>query len=91
MARKMNAARAETSPGAEAPAAQRNEKYTHWSKAVHDGVVESPARRLQLDLEESWAAPSPQRWSARRSFAFIIMSSALMWAGVATAALLLLR
>lgn len=91
MARNINAARAQQRPRAEAPADQHSGRNAHWSKTVHEGAVESPARKLQLDLEQSWWEPSPQRWSSRRSFAFIVMTSALMWAGLAAAVLLLLR
>jgi hypothetical protein len=43
--------------------------------------VESPARRLQLDLEQELAKPA-QRWSARRTLAFVVLTNGLFWAGV---------
>lgn len=46
-------------------------------------AFESPARRLQLELERSWAsAESSKRWSARRSLAFILLSNGLLWAAL---------
>lgn len=43
---------------------------------------QSPARRLQLELEQALAgAPPEPRWSARRSLAFMVVSSCALWGG----------
>lgn len=43
-------------------------------------AVESPARRLQIDLKRNWAQPEPvTRWSARRRLGFILATNALLW------------
>lgn len=81
MARKMNAARAEHRVEAEASAEPQIQQYL-WPEAYERSAQESPARRLQLDLEENLAKPSPDRWSARRSLLFIFAANALLWTGV---------
>ena len=48
--------------------------------AARDEFIESPARRLQLELERTWAgAEATERWSARRSLAFIVLTNGLLW------------
>jgi hypothetical protein len=44
-------------------------------------AAESPARRLQENLERSWGEAQP-RWSARRTLGFVITTNALLWAGL---------
>ena len=45
-----------------------------------DEHIESPARRLQLELERTWATAEPvNRWSARRSLFFIVLTNGLLW------------
>ncbi len=50
--------------------------------------VDSPARRLQADLAASFAEQreDDNRWSPRRSLAFITVGSLLGWAGLIAAA-----
>jgi hypothetical protein len=45
-----------------------------------DEHIGSPARRLQLELERTWANSEPvHRWSARRSLLFIVLTNGLLW------------
>jgi len=48
-------------------------------------AVHSPARQLQIQLEETWAAEAPARWSPRRSAAFIIGANLLLWGALVAA------
>lgn len=45
---------------------------------------ESPARRLQAELDAAWAE-EPQRWSARRTLAFSTLVCGAFWVGAALA------
>jgi hypothetical protein len=42
-------------------------------------AIDSPARRLQEELEANFAGPQAARWSARRRLAFIVGASAALW------------
>ncbi|PZU09196.1 hypothetical protein [Sphingomonas sp.] len=76
--------------------AQRNLK-TEWSDpqdmapvaAARDGAmaVQSPARLLQQLLDERSAVPEPhvERWSHRRSVAFIAASASALWLAILAA------
>jgi len=45
-----------------------------------DGAgVDSPARRLQQELERALAGAGEPRWSARRSLGFIVMTNGAFW------------
>jgi hypothetical protein len=44
--------------------------------------IESPARRLQAEIEQSWAAPETRRWTARRTVAFVVVSNVILWAAI---------
>ncbi|RAK60774.1 hypothetical protein DJ021_13640 [Phenylobacterium hankyongense] len=44
-------------------------------------AADSPARRLQENLERSWGEAQP-RWSARRTLGFVIATNTLLWAGL---------
>ena len=44
--------------------------------------VESPARRLQLELEQSWSAAEQPRWSTRRALSFIVLTNLALWAAL---------
>jgi hypothetical protein len=55
--------------------------------ARDETAVPSPARALQAELEASWReedglAPVPGRWSNRKSIAFMVGASALLWAAI---------
>jgi hypothetical protein len=55
--------------------------------ARDEAAVPSPARALQAELEASWReedglAPIPGRWSNRKSIAFMVGASTLLWAGI---------
>jgi hypothetical protein len=78
---KMNAAEARCPEGAEAPVAAPRPQPAAWP-APGAEALESPARRLQLELEQSWAAPETARWSSRRALAFIFVTNAVIWTGV---------
>lgn len=54
-------------------------------RLAEDGLaeVESPARRLQRDLEDSWRAAAAPRWSARRTLAFVLLTNGLFWGSLA--------
>jgi len=54
---------------------------------AHDVASPSPARSQQEALEALWAHEAsldlePQRWSARRTFAFITLTCGGFWAAV---------
>ena len=85
MVRKMNAARAEHHEEAEAGAELQSRRQFLSSEAHGRLAVESPARRLQLQLHETLLKPDPQRWSARRSLAIVFVSNAVLWAAVIAA------
>lgn len=56
--------------------------------ASDEAAIPSPARALQAELEASWReedglAAVPGRWSNRKSLAFMVGASALLWAGIA--------
>lgn len=53
----------------------------------NEPAVDSPARLLQQDLSGVWAAPRRDRWSARRTVGFIVLTCGLFWAAVAVAVL----
>lgn len=60
---------------------------THVRVAADDVAIPSPARALQAELEASWReedglAAIPGRWSNRKSLAFMVGASALLWAGI---------
>lgn len=79
--RKMNAARAERPVEAEA-SADPQQQMLEWEHVADLDVifVESPARRLQIELERTWpTACDEERWSPRRSLSFILITSALLW------------
>ena len=70
-----SAAERATRPPAEEPAAPSS-----GAPEAGFAAVESPARRLQLELERSWASDARAgRWSARRSLAFIVLTNGLLW------------
>jgi hypothetical protein len=56
-----------------------------WLATSWDEPAESPARRLQLQLEHGIAEPVVPRWSARRAIAFMAVLSAALWAATAWA------
>lgn len=47
------------------------------------GSVESPARRLQQEIEFQLSGADEPRWSARRTLAFLLVTNGLFWMGVA--------
>jgi hypothetical protein len=52
----------------------------------NERAVESPARQLQQDLSGAWRAGSrEERWSARKTVGFIVVTCGLFWAAVAVA------
>ncbi len=55
--------------------------------ASDEAATPSPARALQAELAASWREEDglvsvPGQWSGRRSMAFIVGSSALLWAAI---------
>lgn len=60
---------------------------SHVRVAGDDTAIPSPARALQAGLEASWREEDglvavPGRWSNRKSLAFMVGASALLWAGI---------
>lgn len=49
------------------------------SPAPLDVGGESPARRLQQELERALAGAGEPRWSARRSLGFIVATNGAFW------------
>jgi len=45
---------------------------------------ESPARRLQGELDLAWNAPA-QQWSARKTLAFAVVANGAFWVAMALA------
>lgn len=44
----------------------------------------SPATQMQAELARAFdASPSPDKWSARRTAAFLVLSCGLFWTGLA--------
>jgi len=41
--------------------------------------IESPALRLQKDVAQALASPPPQKWSARQTLAFALVSNGAFW------------
>lgn len=78
----MNAARADQQAAAEAAADPPVQQQFLWAEPGERAPVESPARRLQSQLRQSWAAPSAERWSARRSLVVIFTANAVLWTAV---------
>lgn len=78
----MNAARAEHRAEAEAFADPQFQQQFRWVEPRAAAAVESPARRLQLQLHESLAKPTAERWSARRSLLVIFATNAVLWTAV---------
>jgi hypothetical protein len=76
---KQNAARAATPSQLEIPAQEPVQQAFAWEPAEGAGAVESPARRLQLELERSLAPERGAKWSTRRSLAFILATNAGLW------------
>ena len=59
----------------------------------HSRPVGSPARRLQDDLRASFSA-EPEiegKWSARRTIAFALLASAMLWGAIGAGAYALLQ
>lgn len=80
MVRKMNTARAASPAEAEAFAQPQVRQPLAWDAGDGSAAVESPARRLQIELERNWTVEAEQaRWSPRRSLGFIIIASTLLW------------
>jgi hypothetical protein len=42
-------------------------------------AFDSPARRLQQELERAMSGAGEQRWSARRSLGFIVLTNGAVW------------
>jgi hypothetical protein len=55
-----------------------------WSPSaeLEPGAFESPARRLQLQVEAAMAAPAHDKWSARQTTAFLLLTNGLFWVGL---------
>lgn len=53
-----------------------------WSPSAEtQGAVESPARRLQVDLETAILARE-DKWSPRQTTLFLLVTNSLFWAGL---------
>ena len=48
-------------------------------------AVQSPARQLQIELEQTWASEAPRTWSPRRAAVFIICTNLVLWAALVAA------
>jgi hypothetical protein len=66
------------------PEAPRAPERPRWSPSadLEPGAFESPARRLQLQVEAALAAPRADSWSARQTTAFLMLTNGLFWAGL---------
>lgn len=51
--------------------------------ALAAGSVESPARRLQQEIEFQLSGADEPRWSSRRTMAFLLVTNGLFWTGMA--------
>lgn len=47
--------------------------------AARSGGGDSPARRLQQELERALSGAQDPRWSARRSLGFVVMTNGAFW------------
>ena len=56
-----------------------------------DAATESPALRLQATLADSFSERSLDRWSARRTTAFVLVTCGSFWIAVALIARLAMR
>lgn len=78
-------------PNLEAAEAVRDSVSLHKGAArpaaraarADDVAAESPALQLQASLRESFADPVPDRWSARRTLAFVVGASGAFWVAAA--------
>lgn len=75
----MNAARADRQAETEVSADPQSHQQPRWAEPHDPAGVESPARRLQIELRESLAKPQAGRWSARRSVVVIFATNAVLW------------
>ena len=82
MVTKSNAARILAATGDEAPRRPPASKSRIGPVVGPAAVVESPARRLQLELEHNLGRVQAQRWSPRRTLAFVAMTNLVGWAAL---------
>lgn len=69
-----------------APVRKRTKRGAARLAKGNEPAVESPARVLQQDLSGAWnAPPRGDRWSARKTVGFIVLTCGLFWAAVAVA------
>jgi hypothetical protein len=87
---KMNTARVEFRGEADASVGEPAQQPFLCGGLANASAVESPARRLQLELQHSLVAPEPSQWSKRRALAFIVITSAVLWSGLMAGARALL-
>jgi hypothetical protein len=78
----MNAVWAEQEAAAEAGADPQVQQQFLWTRPGDRPAVESPARRLQVQLSESMAEPQIERWSARRSLLVVFATNVVLWTAV---------
>ena len=45
-------------------------------------VVESPARRMQLQIEQALVEAPGRRWSPRKTLAFIVLFNSIAWLAI---------
>jgi hypothetical protein len=64
----------------QSPSAKRRLRVARETDPGH----ESPARRLQGELDLAWNAPT-QQWSARKTVAFAVVANGAFWAAMALA------
>jgi len=68
-------------PHAKADASKTGAELRSASPADLDGAAESPATLLRQRLEDAYAN-SPERWSARKTLLFIVVTCGSFWAAV---------
>jgi hypothetical protein len=73
---------ARVSPGRRAAKRAKHAKAARLARG-NEPAVESPARLLQRDLSGALAQSRAERWSARKTTAFIVLSCGAFWAAVA--------
>ena len=64
------------------PAAESLETTRLREASADAQAVQSPARRLQLELEQNWSANAAPRWPARRALTFIVATNLVLWAAL---------
>lgn len=79
----MNAAQARKPAEAEAFVGPQPRDPDIWYVTVDPRAVESPARRLQMELRRNWTSEAgEERWSPRKSLSFILIGSCCLWAAL---------